>query len=428
MKKKFCIVMLSLFACLSMVLPLKANEIDDLDLQVNSQNIVMLDMNTMDVVFERGMDERIYPASMTKLMSALVAVDKIADLNETITFDEASFEGLIEANASLAGFSMYETVTYKDLLYGILLPSGAEACMKLAQSIAGSEQAYVQLMNEKAQEMGLRNTHFVNTTGLHEDEHYSTVYEIGLILKECIKHPILKEILETAEYTTSPTTQHPQGLSMSSTTLSFAKDSLPYLLGGKTGFTYEAGLCLASYAHVKNMDLILVTAHADATLGYDPLHIYDARTLYNYTSEHYQQARLLEANQTLADVKVAHRFKDNHILWVNDQPIDKIIDASIDVSSLQRKVVVEELTAPLAEGTLLATLKIINGDEVIYQKEYRLQQGMEESWVFRIFTLKNILLFVVAAILLFVGVLCLLRFLHIRRMRSRRYSRYYSRR
>lgn len=428
MKKKFCIVMLSLFACLSMVLPLKANEIDDLDLQVNSQNIVMLDMNTMDVVFERGMDERIYPASMTKLMSALVAVDKIADLNETITFDEASFEGLIEANASLAGFSMYETVTYKDLLYGILLPSGAEACMKLAQSIAGSEQAYVQLMNEKAQEMGLRNTHFVNTTGLHEDEHYSTVYEIGLILKECIKHPILKEILETAEYTTSPTTQHPQGLSMSSTTLSFAKDSLPYLLGGKTGFTYEAGLCLASYAHVKNMDLILVTAHADATLGYDPLHIYDARTLYNYTSEHYQQARLLEANQTLADVKVAHRFKDNHILWVNDQPIDKIIDASIDVSSLQRKVVVEELTAPLAEGTLLATLKIINGDEVIYQKEYRLQQGMEESWVFRIFTLKNILFFVVAAILLFVGVLCLLRFLHIRRMRSRRYSRYYSRR
>ena len=283
-------------------------------------------------------------------------------------------------------------------------------------------------MNEKAQEMGLRNTHFVNTTGLHEDEHYSTVYEIGLILKECIKHPILKEILETAEYTTSPTTQHPQGLSMSSTTLSFAKDSLPYLLGGKTGFTYEAGLCLASYAHVKNMDLILVTAHADATLGYDPLHIYDARTLYNYTSEHYQQARLLEANQTLADVKVAHRFKDNHILWVNDQPIDKIIDASIDVSSLQRKVVVEELTAPLAEGTLLATLKIINGDEVIYQKEYRLQQGMEESWVFRIFTLKNILFFVVAAILLFVGVLCLLRFLHIRRMRSRRYSRYYSRR
>lgn len=428
MKKKFCIVMLSLFACLSMVLPLKANEIDDLDLQVNSQNIVMLDMNTMDVVFERGMDERIYPASMTKLMSALVAVDKIADLNETITFDEASFEGLIEANASLAGFSMYETVTYKDLLYGILLPSGAEACMKLAQSIAGSEQAYVQLMNEKAQEMGLRNTHFVNTTGLHEDEHYSTVYEIGLILKECIKHPILKEILETAEYTTSPTTQHPQGLSMSSTTLSFAKDSLPYLLGGKTGFTYEAGLCLASYAHVKNMDLILVTAHADATLGYDPLHIYDARTLYNYTSEHYQQARLLEANQTLADVKVAHRFKDNHILWVNDQPIDKIIDASIDVSSLQRKVVVEELTAPLAEGTLVATLKIKNGDEVIYQKEYHLQQGMEESWVFRIFTLKNILLFVVAAILLFVGVLCLLRFLHIRRMRSRRYSRYYSRR
>lgn len=428
MKKKFCIVMLSLFACLSMVLPLKANEIDDLDLQVNSQNIVMLDMNTMDVVFERGMDERIYPASMTKLMSALVAVDKIADLNETITFDEASFEGLIEANASLAGFSMYETVTYKDLLYGILLPSGAEACMKLAQSIAGSEQAYVQLMNEKAQEMGLRNTHFVNTTGLHEDEHYSTVYEIGLILKECIKHPILKEILETAEYTTSPTAQHPQGLSMSSTTLSFAKDSLPYLLGGKTGFTYEAGLCLASYAHVKNMDLILVTAHADATLGYDPLHIYDARTLYNYTSEHYQQARLLEANQTLADVKVAHRFKDNHIFWVNDQPIDKIIDASIDVSSLQREVVVEELTAPLAEGTLVATLKIKNGDEVIYQKEYHLQQGMEESWVFRIFTLKNILLFVVAAILLFVGVLCLLRFLHIRRMRSRRYSRYYSRR
>src|SRR5699024_6501471 len=128
-------------------------------------------------------DEKIYPASLTKIMTAIVAIENLPDLDEQIYLSEDMFEKLYSENASMAGFLPNEKVAAIDLIYGALLPSGAESCIGLADAIAGSEKSFVKLMNEKAEELGMNDTHFTNSTGLHDRNHYTTVNDIAKLLK-----------------------------------------------------------------------------------------------------------------------------------------------------------------------------------------------------------------------------------------------------
>ena len=141
-----------------------------------------------EVLAEKGMDEKIYPASMTKVMTLLVAAENLPDLGATFPMTQAIIDPLYLAGASMAGYVNGETVTMRDLLYGAVVPSGAEATEALAQAVAGSEEAFVAMMNEKAAALGLTNTHFMNTSGLHDENHYSTVREIALILQAALEN------------------------------------------------------------------------------------------------------------------------------------------------------------------------------------------------------------------------------------------------
>ena len=149
--------------------------------QISSDYVYMVDLDTNQVMVDEGSEEIIYPASMTKMMTLLVAIENAPDLDQTMVLEAEVFEGLAEAHASVAGFSLGETVTVRDLLYGLFLPSGADASRALALLEAGSEEAFVAMMNDKAQQLGLQNTHFVNATGLHDDDHYSCARDMAVI-------------------------------------------------------------------------------------------------------------------------------------------------------------------------------------------------------------------------------------------------------
>ena len=170
--------------------------------------------------------------------------------------------------ASVAGFLNEETVPLIDLLYGAILPSGADATMTLAQCIAGSEEEFVKLMNKKATELGLTGTNFINTSGLHDPDHYSTVHDIALILKAAMDNDICFKVLSASHYVTSETTQHPTGIPLYSivhqrTTIIKLNDIT--IVGGKTGYTPEAGQCLATYAITADgREYIYVTANGPA--------------------------------------------------------------------------------------------------------------------------------------------------------------------
>ena len=250
---------------------------------IDSAYAILIDMDKNEVIASKNGDARIYPASMTKVMTLIVAVEHISDLDELFTFDYTITDPAYKAGASVAGFLSGESVSLRDILYGVALPSGADATTAIAVKIAGSEEAFAELMNAKATDMGLTNTHFVNASGLHDKEHYSTPHEIAIIMEYAMEIPMLAEILSTYQYTTAATAQHPEGLLLTSTMFSRMRGDEAgncEVIAGKTGYTPEAGQCLVSVAKTSEGEqFVLVTAHASGK--YAP--IYDAIDVYkNY--------------------------------------------------------------------------------------------------------------------------------------------------
>ena len=261
---------------------------------VNSSHVVLMSANGGKVIGEINGEEQIYPASLTKIMTVIVAIEELDDLEEKIMLDADIFPELYAGDATQAGFQAGEAVRAIDLLYGAILPSGAECCIGLADAIAGSEDAFVELMNKKAQKIGMENTHFCDTTGLHDPNHYSTAYDMAVLLKYAIRNDTFREIIETPRHSTGVTNIHPDGITYYSTMFKNLNDPTVTegkILGGKTGYTNEAGLCLASFAEIGGREYILVTAVAPGNTG-EPLHVQDAVTIYN---------RLGEAAQALTD-------------------------------------------------------------------------------------------------------------------------------
>lgn len=217
--------------------------------KVESTHAIVIDLADGLTIAERLPDQRIYPASMTKVMTLIVAYEELESFEQTFTFTADLINPLVAANASRAGFAAGETVPVIDLFYAAALPSGADATTALAELTAGSEAAFAERMNAKAAEMGLVGTHFVNASGLHNDAHYSTVREIAAIFAYAMQIEPLREIMSTYQYTTSSTPQNPEGLLLTSTLFSYLSgDELPgiKILAGKTGYTLEAKRCLVS--------------------------------------------------------------------------------------------------------------------------------------------------------------------------------------
>ena len=252
--------------------------------KLNSPNVVLIRLKDHTILMQKNSEEKIYPASLTKMMTALVAIEELPDLKGKIKLTNSTFQGLYEANASMAGFQIGEQVRAIDLLYGVMLPSGAECCIGLADQIAGSEQNFVKIMNQKAADLGMDNTHFENATGLHNENHYTTVKDLAILLCYALQNDTFREIFTSSRHSTPPTNKHPGGISFYSTmfeTLNNQNIIDGKILGGKTGYTDEAGLCLASFANVGKQEYILISAGAKGNHHTEQYNITDALAVYN---------------------------------------------------------------------------------------------------------------------------------------------------
>ena len=218
------------------------------------------------VLLDKNADQRMYPASMAKVMTTIVCLENLTDLTEKITVYPEDIDPAFLAEASMAGFEPYEEVTALDLLFGVMLPSGAEACSALATKVAGSEEAFVKMMNDKAVEIGLIGTHYTNPSGLHDENQYTTCHDMTLLFGYAMKNTDFRNIVMTSVYTCTPTEQHPEGLQFTSTVYdglgvtTFANGAI--IEGGKTGTTEEAGKCLVSGAAYYGEEYFLCTAMA----------------------------------------------------------------------------------------------------------------------------------------------------------------------
>ena len=237
------------------------------DSEVVSENVVFIDVEAGRILGQRDAKIRIPPASMTKILTVLVAAEHITDSDDTFEITQDIIDYSFVNRCSSAGFEVGETVTVKDLFYGTVLPSGGEAALGLAVYTAGSQEAFVELMNEKLEELGLsETTHFTNCIGIYDENHYSTVYDIAVILKAACDNSFCREVLGARTYTTSATQQHPEGINLSNLFLRRIEDRDTHgeVLCAKTGYVDQSKNCAASLGFGNDgKTYICVTAHSN---------------------------------------------------------------------------------------------------------------------------------------------------------------------
>ena len=251
-----------------------------------SDHAVLINANTGEIVAGKNWEGPIVPASMTKILTVLVAAEHLgpAALDEpfTVTIDDTDYS--YRNDGSAAGFGIDETVTVRDLFYGTILPSGADAASALARRTAGSREAFADLMNQKLAELGLADTaHFTNCVGLYDAGHYCTLTDMAMILKAAVENDICREVLSAHTWTTTATEQHPEGITISNWFLRRIedKDTHGEVRCAKTGFVKESRNCAASW-HIASdgTDWICVTAGAHSAWRciYDHVDIYQKFT------------------------------------------------------------------------------------------------------------------------------------------------------
>lgn len=230
---------------------------------LNSRYAMLIDADSGEVIQSRDADARMYPASLTKVMTAVVVLDHAETLDDVVEAPADMFPALWEQNASMAGLQPGESATVEDMLYGLMLPSGADCAIALARYVAGDVEAFVELMNRTAAALGMSGTHFTNPTGLHDADHYSTARDMATLFAHAMRNGTFRTIAGSLSHTMSSASLHDGDLTVESTV--FEELGTPFVAGGwivagKTGYTPEAGLCLATATRFGGRTYILVTA------------------------------------------------------------------------------------------------------------------------------------------------------------------------
>ena len=257
--------------------------------EVISTYAILVNANTDTITAQKEAKVRISPASMTKVLTVLVAAEAIEEkqLEDKMTITLEMTDYAYANDCSAVGFLDGEMVSVRDLFYGTILPSGGDAALGLATYVAGSHEAFVEKMNQKLEMLGLAETsHFTNSVGLYDENHYSTVYDMAVIMRAALENDLCKEVLTSRTYTTSSTAEHPEGITISNWFIRRIEDkdneSGGEVLGAKTGFVVQSKNCAVSYGIFGEENTPYICVTAGATSGwrciYDHVEIYTKYT------------------------------------------------------------------------------------------------------------------------------------------------------
>lgn len=267
--------------------------------ELYSPNVLIYDLTDNEILYKKNSDKKINIASLTKIMTTITAIEKIDDLNDTVTFKEEMLSGLPN-DASLANLVVGDNYTYEDLLYASILPSGADATQALAISLSGSVSEFVDDMNDLAKKIGLNNSHFVNVTGLDIENHYSTLDDILKLLKYSLNNNLFETIYKTKEHTLTT------GLLVESTIKKYNKFmnlDTSRIVGSKTGNTNIAGLCMSQLFVSDNHEIISITTGAKYVWG-NFYNLKDALNIIDYVDDNYDEVTIIPKDELIKKIKI----------------------------------------------------------------------------------------------------------------------------
>ncbi len=300
------------------VLKVQAADYWPSSIDVNAESAIIMELETGTILYSKNMDDVHYPASITKIMTALIVLEN-CDLDEIVTFSAEAVYGTELGSSSIAR-DVDEQMTVEQTLYGMMLESANECAYALGEHVAGDVSSFVDMMNAKAEELGCKNTHFNNTNGLPDEDHYTSAYDMALIARAAYKIPKFAEIVGTKNYTIPPTNKHsdPTPLNNHHQMLHYYKTNqylYEYCLGGKTGYTVVAGATLVTYAKKDGMTLICVVMKDTTSEQYN-----DTTNLFEYCFDNFTTYKVSDfASISEEDTNVTGILSENSELIKVDE-------------------------------------------------------------------------------------------------------------
>ncbi len=343
--------------------------------EITAKGAYLVNLDTDTVIFEKNKDQKLYPASLTKIMTCLLLVEMVPDLDNTIITAKAAILGTFASqNVSLAGILAGEELTARELLYCMLLQSGNEAAAIVADYLGDqSINNFIDMMNRRAKELGAVNTHFVNPHGLHDENHYSTAYDMFLIAKELLKHKEIIEISSTYSYQLRKTNvREPEWLV--STNKMMQKGSTyyrSYIKGLKTGTTTPAGKCFISYAEKNGyhyLSVLIGSAYKDENGAiYEKNYVFsETASLLDWSFDSFSLKTILPSDQSCAQIDLRLSSETDSLLLYPKEKLVALIPEEIDPSSVQVKTYVNSyVEAPVKKGDILGYVEVKLADEVV---------------------------------------------------------------
>jgi D-alanyl-D-alanine carboxypeptidase (penicillin-binding protein 5/6) len=322
------------------------------ELKISSEKYILYNLNDQSILLEKNANDRTQIASLTKIMTVIIAIEKIDNFDKKITITNDMIKDITK-DISIAGFEEGEVVSYNDLLYGAMLPSGADAVNALAISISGSIDEYLSLMNSKAIELGLSNTHFSNVIGLTDDENYSTAFDIAQLLMYALNNNKFREVFTAKSYILS------NGKKVSATVQRFDNQ---YILGSKTGYTTKAGRCLASISKFDDVNYLMVTLN---NYNKDTSFIEETVNVYKYYNENYSYKKLVDKNDIVVSLKT--KYAKEKLLNINANIVYSLYLKN-DFDKKDVKLIysgVNSISYFTKTGKILGKVKILYKDELI---------------------------------------------------------------
>ena len=387
----------SLFLSFALLLPLfsltSADAYEDFTLDAKAG--LLIEADTGEILYEKNAHQENFPASLTKVMVALLVFEAIDEgkiaLTDSVTATESAFEGL-SSDGSTANIVPGETMTVEQLLNCMLIVSANEACNILGETLYGSVDAFVARMNERASELGCEHTHFANATGLHNSQHYTTAWDLYLITREAMKHEKFMDICNSKSYTVPATnmTEKPRELHSTNFLISNWR-ARGYVYrdaqGIKTGSTPEAGYCLISSALRGSRRMISVVLGAERVTLEDGVTIQtrsfsETSRMFDWGFGNFSRQDILSADEPIREVPVALSSETNYVVVHGADSLSCLLPDNVTPEMLERTVTLtnETVEAPIAAGDVLGTLTLSYDGTVYGETELLALNDVSASW------------------------------------------------
>ena len=374
--RRFLSFFFSLVILLTLAAPAYAAKDDVGDWEVAAKAALLIDPDTEEILYARSIHERLYPASLTKIMTCLLVLEAIDDgtlsKEDVLTASELAVTS-IPPDGSNAGIKVGEELTVESLLYCIMLSSANEGCNILAEAVAGSIDAFVEKMNSKAKSLGCEDTHFVNTNGLPDTDHYTTAWDLYLITKEARTHQDFMPLVGTIYYEVPATNLSNVRKLRTTNNLITNWYTTGYLYKGaegiKTGSTSAAGYCLVASASRSGRSLLSVVLGAERIKLEDGTILTQSFSetikLYDWGFDSFSRQIILEADELVGEVPVELSQEQNSVKIHPSQEIERLLPNDINPAvDITRTITLdqESVEAPVTKGQVLGKITLSNGD------------------------------------------------------------------